>query len=168
MQADFLIELLKAAKSEGIHTCIETCGFSSKDVLLDVAKYTDIFLYDIKDTDNERHKELTGVPFKPIEENLMLLNSVGAKVILRCPLVHGVNTDKEHLENIAKIASRLDNILEVNVMAYHLLGNGKYDALDMENKMLGHEAMTREQKSECIKTISDNIKTICDKAIKVC
>lgn len=168
MQGDFLLELLKGAKEEGIHTCIETCGYGKKEILIEVAKYTDIFLFDIKETEDGRHRELTGVPFTPIYENLMLLNSLGAKVILRCPLVPGVNTEPAHLEGLARIASSLDGLIEVNVMAYHLLGNGKYTALEMENKMLGHEAMTDEEKAECINKISENIKKISGKDIKVC
>ena len=168
MQGDFLIELLKSAKAQGIHTCIETCGFASKETVAEVAKYTDIFLFDIKETDDERHTALTGVPFTPIKENLMLLNSLGAKIILRCPLVPEVNVRDGHIEGIARIATDIDNLLEVNVIAYHLLGNGKYDALDMENKMLGHAAMTDEQKKECIGKISNKITEISGKTVKVC
>ncbi|MBQ8408058.1 MAG: glycyl-radical enzyme activating protein [Clostridia bacterium] len=168
MQREFLAALLKGAKEQGIHTCIETCGFASQDAVAEIAKYTDIFLFDIKETDDDRHKELTGVPFSPILSNLMLLNSIGASVILRCPLVPDVNTREEHLFNIAKIASSLDNLLEVNVMAYHLLGNSKYDALDMKNKLCGRKAMSAEQKAECIGKISENIKQISGKHIRVC
>ena len=168
VQGEFLIELLKGAKEHGLHTCIETCGFGKSEILKEVAKYTDIFLFDIKETDDARHKELTGVPFTPIKENLFLLNSLGAKIVLRCPLVPDINTRDEHYHEIAKIASELDNLLEVNVMAYHLLGNSKYDALEMENKMRGHEAMSAEQKAECIKAISQKITEISAKTVKVC
>lgn len=168
MQEDFLVALLKNAKAEGIHTCVETCGFASQKTVAKVAEYTDIFLYDIKETDDDRHKALTGVPFSPILHNLMYLDSLGARIILRCPLIPEINTREKHLQNIAKIAASLDHILEVNVMAYHLLGEGKYDALDMDNKMRGHKAMTAEQKEYFIKDISKRIKEISGKKIKVC
>jgi len=168
MQGEFLIELLKSAKNENIHTCIETSGFGSEEVLREAAKYTDIFLFDIKATDDELHKKLTGVPFYPIKKNLLLLDSLGAKIIMRCPLVPGVNTDEGHIENIAKIAAELENLIEVNVMAYHTLGNGKYDALGMENEMRGHEAMTKEDKEKYINAILEEITKNTDKQIKVC
>ena len=168
MQGDFLIELLKAAKAEGIHTCIETCGFGSAETVREVAKYTDIFLFDIKETDDKRHKQLTGVPFSPIKENLMLLNQLGANIVLRCPLVPNVNTRDEHFEEIARIACEIKNLLEINVMAYHLLGNSKYDALDMPNKMVGADAMTPEKKKACIDAISEKIIALGAKAVKVC
>lgn len=168
MQGEFLIELLKSAKAEGIHTCIETCGFAPAETVKEVAKYTDIFLFDVKETDDARHKELTGVPFTPIKENLKLLNSLGANIVLRCPLIPNLNTRTEHLEGIARIACEINNLSEVNVMAYHLLGNGKYDALGMENKMKGEPAMTSEQKQECVDTISKKITEISGKEVKVC
>jgi len=167
-QGKFLVALLKGAKEMKIHTCIETCGFAPKDVLLEAAKYTDIFLFDIKETDDERHETFTGVPFAPIKENLTLLDSIGAKIILRCPLIPGINTRTAHLKEIAVIASSLENVLEVNVMPYHLLGSGKYDALDMNNKMEGVAAMDAEQKAQCIKVISESIQEISGKCIKVC
>ncbi len=168
MQGEFLVELLKKAKEAGVHTCIETSGFSNEKIIRAVAEYTDIFLFDIKATDDEKHKALTAVPFTPIKNNLLLLDSLGAKIVLRCPLVPDVNTDEGHIENIAKIAVGLNNLLEVNVMAYHTLGNGKYDALGMENKMSDKESMTKDEKEEYIKKISACIEKLGGKNIKVC
>lgn len=111
---------------------------------------------------------MTGAPFTPIKENLRLLSSLGAKIVLRCPLVPNVNTRAEHFEGIARIACEINNLLEVNVMAYHLLGNGKYDAIGMENKMKGEPAMTDEQKKECIAAIAEKITEISGKNVKVC
>lgn len=167
MQSDFLLELLKGAKSEGLHTCLETCGFSSKEVLRETAQYTDLFLFDIKETDDVRHQKLTGVPFTPILENLRYLNSLGAAIILRCPLVPEINDREEHMEKIALLAAELE-VQEVNVMAYHRLGDGKYDAIGTENPFPDHEAMTAAQKQACIDFITEKIKTITTKEIKVC
>lgn len=168
MQGEFVLELLKRAKEEGIHTCMESCGFAPEEMVKSIAPYVDIFLFDVKATDDGKHKELTGVPFSPIKKNLFLLDSLGKKIILRCPLVPGINTDEAHIKEIAKIAAELDNLLEVNVMAYHTLGNGKYDALNMENKMEGHEAMSKEDKEKYIKAISEEIAKQTNKQIKVC
>lgn len=168
MQGEFLIALLKGAKDAGLHTCIETCGFASKEVLREAAQYTDLFLFDIKETDDARHKELTGVPFTPILENLMELDRLGADIILRCPMVPEVNVSDAHSEGIARIAATLTHLLEINVLGYHRLGEGKYEALGMENNMHGREAMTDAQKQACIDAISEHIKRITEKPIMVC
>lgn len=167
LQSAFLLELLKGAKAEGLHTCIETCGFAPKEVLREAARYTDLFLFDVKETDDERHQRLIGVPFAPILENLRYLSSLGADIILRCPLIPEVNDREEHLTEIARLAAEL-TVREINVMAYHRLGDGKYDAIGTENPFPDHQAMTTAQKQACIDTLTEKLKAITDKEIKVC
>ena len=168
MQPDFLIALLKAAKERGLHTCIETSGFASESVIRDVAEYTDMFLFDLKATDEDKHRELTGVPLEPIKRNLYVLDSLGKSIVLRCPLIPDINTDDEHISNIASIASSLENILEVNVMAYHTLGNSKYSAIGKENKLDGKKSMDKSEKEMYIASISKAISEIGKRDIKVC
>ena len=155
MQADFLTELLTRSREMGIHTCIETCGFANSETVRAIAPLVDLFLFDIKETDDERHKALTGVPFTPIKENLLLLSSMGAKIILRCPIVPDRNMRDEHLEAIGRLAATVEGVIDTEVMAYHTLGAAKYDALDMENGMAGAVAMTEEQKKYCIEKINE-------------
>lgn len=78
------IALLKRAKEEGITTAMETCGFFSEEYLPELKKYCDVFLWDIKDLNDVRHKENTGVSNQIILKNLKQLDRLGAKIILRC------------------------------------------------------------------------------------
>ena len=167
MQGDFLVELLTLSKEKGLNTAMETSGFAKPELIKRVAPLTDLFLFDVKETNDERHKELTGVPFTPIYENLKLLDSLGANIVLRCPLIPDINTEDEHIEAIAKIAAELKSVSEVNVMAYHTLGNGKYDAIGFENKMAGKAAMTEEEKKALVERISARVKEL-GRDIKVC
>ena len=154
MQSEFLLALLKSAKKQGIHTCIETCGFAAAETVESIVPYTDLFLYDIKETDPKRHKELTGAPLDVIISNLKLIDGLGAKTVLRCPLIPEKNLRDDHLYGIARLASKLKNVTEINVMAYHTLGSSKYEALSLVDEMKGIPAMTDEQKKECIEKIS--------------
>jgi len=154
MQGEFLLALLKSTKEQGIRTCIETCGFAAAEILESIVPYTDLFLYDIKETDPKRHKELTGAPLDVIISNLKLIDRLGAKTVLRCPLIPEKNLRDEHLDGIARLASELKNVTEINVMAYHTLGSSKYEALSLVDEMKGIPAMTDEQKKECIEKIS--------------
>lgn len=154
MQSEFLLALLKSAKKRGIHTCIETCGFAAAETVESIVPYTDLFLYDIKETDPKRHKELTGAPLEVIISNLKLIDRLGAKTVLRCPLIPEKNLRDRHLEAIARLAMELKNVMEINVMAYHTLGSSKYEALSLVDKMQGIPAMTDEQKKECIEKLS--------------
>lgn len=168
MQADFLFGLLTEAKKRNIHTCIETCGFADRETVRKIAPLVDIFLFDIKETDEEKHKNLTGVPLSPILENLRLLDSIGAKIILRCPLVPGKNLRDGHLRGIAELAASLKSVAEINIMAYHTLGSAKYEALSMPDEMKGVPPMSEEEKKECVKKITEHLSSLGVNNVKVC
>ncbi len=122
MQSEFLIELLKAAKKEGLHTCVETSGASHIDNMIAAAEYTDIFLYDIKMMPGEAHKHFIGCDGTSLHGNLKQLDKNGAKTILRCPIIPGVNDNAEHFLYIASLAKSLENLLEIHVQPYHTTG----------------------------------------------
>ena len=129
MQAEFSAEILKKAKENGIHTAIETCGFEAADKIRQMAEYTDLWLYDYKETNPKLHKEFTGVHNELIINNLKLLNAMGEKIVLRCPIIPGYNDRYEHFDGICGIANSLENILRVEMEPYHTLGKEKYTAL---------------------------------------
>ena len=122
MQSEFLIEMLKAAKKEGIHTCVETSGCADINDMLAAKEHVDIFLYDCKLQTGEKHREFIGSDGVIMSENLKLLDKSGAKIILRCPIIPNVNDTKEHFEYISLLASSLSNIVEINIEPYHATG----------------------------------------------
>ncbi len=132
-QFEFAVELLKLAKAEDLHTAVETCGFVPTKELLEIAKYADLFLFDWKITDGEIHKKYIGADNALIRENLEALDGVGAKVILRCPVIPGVNDTPEHFKGISDLANSLGCVAEVQIEPYHALGTHKYKSLDGEN-----------------------------------
>ena len=128
-QPKFAVEILKRCKEAGIHTCIETSGFAKPDAILAAAEYTDIFLFDIKETDAACHIESTGIDNRLILENLYMLDKNGAQIVLRCPIIPGLNDHEEHFEGIGKIANSLSNIQKIDVEPYHSLGLSKAQAI---------------------------------------
>ena len=131
-QYDFSLELLKKAKENGIHTAIETCGYAEKSKILEIAKYVDLFLFDCKETDQELHKEYTGVDNKIILENLKALSDAGSKIILRCPIIPGFNDRAEHFKGISETAEKFIGIEHIEIEPFHPLGESKYSALGRE------------------------------------
>ena len=117
--------MLKACKERGLNTAVATCGFADREILISAIPYTDLFLWDIKDTDCDRHRKYTGVSNKPIIENLKAADACGAKTRLRCILVNGVNTDRDHYVGIANIALSLVNCEGVEFLPYHAYGGTK-------------------------------------------
>lgn len=131
MHGDFTLELLTQAKAHGIHTCMETSGFGKKEILEQAAKVCDLFLFDYKATGDELHKKLCGVPQTPILENLQLLDSLGVKVILRCPLIPELNGTDAHLQGIAQTANKFSCVQQVQLEPYHRLGISKSHQLGL-------------------------------------
>ena len=129
-QAEYTLEIMRLAAEKGISCCVETCGYGNFRYLQQFSNYTDIFLYDIKAADGELHRKLTGVDNALILENLQKLNGLGAKIILRCPLIPGVNDDEYHLLAIANLAERLTNVQAVHVEPYNPLAKSKYRQLN--------------------------------------
>jgi glycyl-radical enzyme activating protein len=137
MQLEFLSTLLKVAKFEGLHVCLDTCGYSKISDYIGLLKYIDIFLYDIKETNNNKHIKFTGVSNHTIIKNLYDLDSKGASIILRCPIIPGLNDRDDHFEEICRIASNLKNIVEINVLPYHPYGHIKGERIGMSTQLEG-------------------------------
>lgn len=129
LQFDFMLEILRLAKKNGLHTCIETCGFTDREKIIEAGDYTDIFLYDWKISNPELHREYTGVSNERISENLNALNDISANVILRCPVIPGVNDNINHFKGIAHIANSFCCVKGIDVSPYHELGLSKLERL---------------------------------------
>jgi pyruvate formate lyase activating enzyme len=134
-QPDVAAALRSTAHADGIHTCFDTSGYAPRRVLERVIGDVDVFLYDYNATGSATHRELTGVGSERIVENLEWLDGQGARIVLRCPLVPGVNDSSEHLATIASIARRLPSIEAVDVLPYHALGRDKAARLGLENPL---------------------------------
>ncbi len=128
-QPEEALALLAACKAEGITTAIETCGYFDVRYLRDLAANADWILFDMKDTDPLRHQQYTGVSNQRILDNLLGLDRLGAKTLLRCILVAGVNTDAAHYHSLADLYKKLKNCRGIEFLPYHPLGNAKYRAL---------------------------------------
>lgn len=153
---EFSIEIIKAAKKNNLNTCIETTGFTKYENLKRIMPFTDIFLYDWKETDDNLHKKFTGVSNKLIYDNLMELDKAGAKIILRCPVIPGYNDRYEHYIGIAELANKLSNVLQINIMPYHTLGSSKCEAVGREYPLKGVEPLSEIEKEHCVSTIKKN------------
>jgi pyruvate formate lyase activating enzyme len=145
-QFDFALELLVMAKERRVHTCMETCGQADRRKYEQILPYTDVFLFDYKATDSAQHTEFTGVGNALILSNLDYLYHNGANIILRCPLIPGVNDIPEHLEGIAGLFRKYPNLLGIEIMPYHNLGLSKSKKLGFITELCIPETVTEETK----------------------
>ncbi len=128
-QSEFTTALAQDAKSAGLNVCVETCGATGRDNLEKIMPFVDLWLWDIKDTDESRHIANTGADFTQIAANLKFIDTAGAKTLLRCILVGGVNTDTEHYSRIAQIYDGMKNCTGIELLDCHCLGNSKLQQL---------------------------------------
>ena len=136
-QEAFVLDLLRLAREAQVHTCVETCGFAPLSLLEQAARWVDLFLYDIKLTDPALHRQWTGVSNDRILENLRALDKMGAKTVLRCPVIPGVNDTPAHFQGVAKIANSLTYLQEIHLEPYHPLGVSKARRLGRDSLLEG-------------------------------
>ena len=136
-QPAFATALLRNAKLHGIHTCLDTSGAVHPRRIQDVMPYVDLFLYDYKASPHDSHRRLTGVSNELILENLEYLYEKGANIILRCPLIPGLNDSSQHLSRIAELSERYPRLAGIEIMAYHDMGRGKSARLGMTDPLAG-------------------------------
>ena len=135
MQPDFLRGLLMACRAKEIHTAVDTSGSFSWQALEKIRPYVDLFLYDVKMMDDERHMEVTGVSNRLILENLELLSARGHRIVIRVTIVPGINDDEENLRRTGVFAASLPYLEGVSLLPYHDTAVHKYASLDRAYQM---------------------------------
>lgn len=154
-QHEFLTDALIALGKESFHRAVDTSGFAPKEILLKVAKHTDLFLYDLKMMDSSLHKKWTGVDNKIILENLQLLAKTGSCIDIRIPLIKGVNADHENLEKSALFIANLPGEKKsVSLLPYHYSMVSKHEKLGQVFDGGAMAELTDKDKTEAINLFS--------------
>jgi pyruvate formate lyase activating enzyme len=138
-QSDFAYELLRQYKvrERGSHTAIETCGFVDWPTLSHLLEYTDLVLYDIKHMDSGHHLRLLGVSNELILQNARRIAKSHSRLVIRLPLIPGINDTEENIRKTAAFARRLPQVEELDLLPYHRLGENKYARLNREYALSG-------------------------------
>lgn len=132
LQIDFLCEILKKCKDNGLHTAVDTAGHIPFELFERILPLTDLFLYDIKIIDSEKHKQYVGVSNELVLENLKKLFELGAKIWIRVPIIPDVNDSIEEMQKIKDFLSGCEKPGKVALLPYHAMGENKYSAIGKE------------------------------------
>lgn len=132
MQVDFLVEILKKCKENGIHTAVDTAGHVPFASFEKIIPYTDMFLYDVKIFDPGKHKEYVGVSNELILDNLKKLLALGARTWVRIPIMKDVNDSLEEMQKIKAFFEENGMPEKVELLPYHAMGENKYLAIGKE------------------------------------
>ena len=135
LQAEFVTELFKLCKAEGLHTAVDTSGYILNNSVKEVLRYTDLVLLDIKHIDPQKYKNLTARPLEPTFHFMEYLAEIQKPAWLRYVLVPGFTDDVKDLNNWAKYASKFQNVERVDVLPFHQMGLHKWEQIEQQYKL---------------------------------
>lgn len=141
MQPQFLLDCLKLCKENNINTCIDTAGIGKTEYLLEICRYTDTFLYDVKTADAEKFSQFIGEGYSLIWNNLQTIAKQGCRIIIRIPVIRGFNDTWQDMELILDRLKTMPSLKEVSFLPYHRTGSDKYKRLGMEYRMGNMESL---------------------------
>ena len=148
MQPEYILELFKLCKEDGLHTAIDTSGYLLNDRIKEVLEYTDLVLLDIKQIDPEKYKALTSVSLKPTLDFLKYLSEINKPVWLRYVLVPGYTDNEKDLEAWAKFVSSFKNVERVDILPFHQMATHKWEELNIKYKLKDIEPPSPEQRKK--------------------
>ena len=149
MQPVFLATMVSSCRANAIHVAIETCGQADTRALLDVARDTDLFLFDLKFVDDDRHREYTGASNVLILRNLERLTAARAAVRVRFPLIPGVNDDDENVHAVGALLASL-GLTRIDLLPYHRAGLAKYERLRRPYRLTRTEPPTADRQTHVV------------------
>jgi pyruvate formate lyase activating enzyme len=132
LQPDFSYAVLERSRAEGLHTAIETAANFPWERVAGILPVTDLVMMDIKLLDSERHRQATGVPNERILDNALRLGQQPQPLIVRTPIVPGVNDTPEDVAAIARFVAQLPNLRYYELLPFHPMARGKYTSLDLD------------------------------------
>ena len=152
-QSEFLEGLLSGCRKKKIHTAVDTSGYISWEILNKISPKVDLFLYDLKIMNNEKHKKYTGVSNEIILENLKKLSSIHNNIFIRFPVIPGINDDYQNIKETGVFLSSL-KIAQVNLLPYHYMGIDKYRRLGRTYRLAATQPPSEEKLSEIAAILS--------------
>ena len=147
VQKEFLLELLKACKAEGINTCIDTAGYADGD-FSEILKYTDLILFDIKHYDRDLYKKIVNGDIDKGIEFLRQAQEASVPLWIRHVVVPGLTDSIEHIDKLGNYIKTLKNVQKVELLPFHQLGANKYQGLNIKYPLEGVLPMDKELTNE--------------------
>jgi pyruvate formate lyase activating enzyme len=145
-QPGFLEEILERCGDREIHRTVDTCGFAPPDTLRAVAEKTDLFLFDLKLMDPDRHLEFTGVGNDLILDNLRMLAGMGLDIQIRIPVIPDVTDSIKNVEMVGEFVASLPHPPPVRLLKHHPTAMEKYARFNIENRLPGKLPAPYEEK----------------------
>ena len=131
LQEDFFRELAVKLYDMGIDLALETCGYFDFDAVKDILSLMDLIFIDIKTMNSQIHKQYTGIGNEKILQNIVRMRELNAQIIVRIPVIGGVNADDENIQHTAAFVKEALPGASIELLPYHCYGEAKYEALGL-------------------------------------
>ncbi|MCT8976762.1 glycyl-radical enzyme activating protein [Clostridium sp. CX1] len=148
MQVEMLRELVYKLYDSAIDLAIETSGYFNFEEIKDILEKMNLIFVDIKHMDDSKHRFYTGVSNENILKNIARLNELKVPVVVRIPLIDGVNSDKENIRKAAKFVKDSMDMPKIELLPYHSFGDSKYEALGLEKPLRQFKTPSKEYMEE--------------------
>ncbi len=162
LQLPFLTELFKKAKERGIHTCLDTSGIvyreERQEEFQELFENLDLVLLDIKHSDREGHKKLTGQKLDPVLAFAKALERAGIDMVIRHVAVPGITDGEKELKELGLLIGGFRNLKGLEVLPYHTMGKTKYQQLGISYPLEGVENMEKEKAKDIRNIILEGIR----------
>jgi pyruvate formate lyase activating enzyme len=156
-QTRFTLKVLQGLRELGIHTALDTTGFTPYENIEAVLPYTDLFLYDLKHMDSRQHKTVVGVPNEIILENARKIAQAGGKLQIRIPVIPRFNDSEENIRATGVFCKSLgEAVTVIQLLPYHNLGVMKYRRID-DDRVLLEATPPSDDKMQGLKTLLDDM-----------
>ena len=147
--------MLAACKAGGLHTAVDTAGNVPWFHFESILEHTDLFLYDLKIWDEEKHARFTGAGNRLIHENLQRLSDLGAAIWIRIPVIPGINDTEDEIGHLVDFAGHMRGVEQISLLRYHAMGNRKRKALGLSPDGI-EETVTQEKMLSLKKLAADH------------
>ena len=158
MQPQILLELLERCGKSGIHRAVDTTLFAKSQTVKEIMAETELFIVDLKLMDSPKHSQYCGVPNELILANIRMIAEAGKDMLIRIPLISGINADEENISRSAEFLSSLPQWRKVvHLLPYHDIGKGKHEKLGTvyNTGNIPMSSPTQEEVQRCIDIFKD-------------
>jgi pyruvate formate lyase activating enzyme len=155
LQADMLREIVYKLYDQAIDLSIETSGYFDFEDVKDILEKMSLIFIDIKHMDDEKHRFYTGAGNESILNNTMRLNELKIHVVVRIPIIYGVNSDKENIKRTAKFVKDNMDCPKIELLPYHSFGDSKYEALGLEKPSIEFKTPPKDYLEELYKIVEN-------------
>jgi pyruvate formate lyase activating enzyme len=155
LQADMLRDLVNKLYDKAIDLAIETSGYFEFDDVKDILGKLNLIFIDIKHIDDNRHKFYTGIGNEKILKNISRLNELKVPVVIRIPVIEGVNSDIENIRKTAKFVKDNIDVPKLELLPFHSFGDNKYEALGLEKPSRQYKTPSQEYLRKLYKIVEN-------------